>query len=145
MYLSKANMLCVNNKFMRSYLPLVIKCSHNPDDYRKNYFKKKANEFEKLLPKTKIVYGDDLKKVLYNKWGKSICTKITNIDKNLYFEIYNDSLLTEESKNFNQICLKLEELNMIEYIMTIIEQYPRNDGPTYKKNIYINLYIKSKK
>lgn len=131
-------------KITRSH-SLIIKCSHNPfDNYRSNYFRKKANEFEKLLPNTNFFTGNDLKNVLYNKWGRSICIKITNIDEHLYFQIYNNSLINEENKNFNQICLKLEDLNMIEYIINIIEQYPRDDGPTYHKNIYINLYIKYK-
>jgi hypothetical protein len=111
----------------------------NHNNYRNSYYANKIVRLDKLLYNTaKLISSDDLKGVIHRKWGHDTNVNIITVNNNDYFEINKDLI-----DNYDIVTNKLLEINMSDYILKIIRDYPLLDGPSENKNIYISLNFNS--
>lgn len=138
------------SKRSRSILkPLCMRTTFSEDrdddahnDYRLIYFRKRITEFEALIELTpKPVSEDEFKQALYSKWGQYVLATIITLEGKLYLQISKLYESNDSNYNYNSLCFRLTETNLINYVLKYIKEHPDEKGPEDEKCIYIPLYI----
>jgi hypothetical protein len=112
-------------------------------DYRSTYFQKKKDEFEKMIETTpKMIISSELENAIHKKLGEKAKARIVNLKGKLFFEVhknaYVDACEDACEVNYDDLCIKLSELNMGEYVIRFITTYP---DEKCEDTIRISLYI----
>lgn len=109
--------------------------------YRRNYFIRKANEFQNMYNFTpEEINGCKLKTSITAKWGADICIDIEQVNEKYYMKIFKkEGPCLEE--DCDKVAQKLSEWNIGEVVLKMIKVHPNEQGPLGGEKIYIPLNV----